>query len=71
MQHATNYHTCQLRGSTCDGGVGGIDSSYRLGTSSAVVVAGANLESLCLRWSGGPPTCPNLQFSFLFFDIAF
>ena len=47
-----------------------MNSSCRLGTSTSLAVAVENLESLCLRRSGGPPTSPNLLFSFLFSDIA-
>ena len=47
-----------------------MNSSCRLGASTALAVALANLESLCLRRSGGPPISPNLLFSFLFSDIA-
>ena len=70
MQHETNYHTVKHRASTCDGGVREMNSSCRLGTSTSLAVAVANLESLCLRRCGGPPTSPNLLFSFLFSDIA-
>ena len=62
--------TLQLRASTYDGGVQEMNSSCRLGTSTSLAVAVANLESLCLRRCGGPPTSPNLLFSFLFSDIA-
>ena len=47
-----------------------MNSSCRLGTSTSLAVAVANLESLYLRQCGGPPTSPNLLFSFLFSDIA-
>ena len=47
-----------------------MNSSCRLGTSTSLAVAVANLESLCLQQRGGPPTSPNLLFSFLFSDIA-
>ena len=48
----------------------GDELSCRLGTLTSLAVVVANLESLCLRWCGGPPTSPNLLFSFLFSDIA-